>query len=158
VRVLRDDITSSEATRSQLITLVTRLSDRSKDCAPSLNSVNSTVLASLHTLLADRFLGNKEYGRAVGEYRVAESLFERAGPPDVMWLRELEGKAEAEVAMGRLEEARDTAACETKLARSWARDRAPQREDIDRPITVVEISAPISPARTPAASSGRRRR
>lgn len=124
VRKLRNDITSPETTRGQLITLMTRLSDSAKSCADSLNSVNSTILASLHTLLADRFLGGKEYARAIDQYKAAEDLFERAGPPDVMWLRALEGKAEAEVAVGRFEEARKTAASETSLARSWAEDHA----------------------------------
>jgi hypothetical protein len=124
VRLLRNDITSSGATRDHLLALVARLADGSRSCADSTNIVSSATVASLHTLLADRLLDAKEYNRAINEYSAADGIFERAGPPDIMWLRALEGRAEGEMAMGRRGEAKETAARATRLARSWARDPA----------------------------------
>jgi len=49
----------------------------------------------------------------------ADGIFERAGPPDIIWLRALEERAEAQMASGRRDEAKE--------ARIYVAERQPEK-------------------------------
>lgn len=117
---LRDELTlRSLHGKSQLLGVSKSLEEAEGDCASRLDMPNAQFFGTLYALLGMEYLSENDTLNARRTFGAGNAFFSSHVAPSLAWLETLQGEARADVQLGNLSAAAETAFKETQLARSW---------------------------------------